>query len=101
MALPIAMHQPPHPGEFITGVYLEPCALSLRQVAERLGVSASTFQRLVTSKSRVTPDMALRLSAVLGRSPESWLALQDSYDLWEARQRLDLSGLTPMQLMLA
>jgi len=40
MALPIAMHQPPHPGEFIAGVYLEPCALSLRQVAERLGVSA-------------------------------------------------------------
>ncbi len=69
MALPIAMHQPPRPGEFITGVYLEPCALSLRQVAERLGVSASTFQRLVTSKSRVTPDMALRLSALLGRSP--------------------------------
>lgn len=99
MALPIAMHQPPHPGEFIAGVYLEPCGLSLRQVAERLGVSASTFQRLVTSKSRITPDMALRLSVVLGRSPESWLALQDIYDLWEARQRLDLSGLTPMELM--
>lgn len=98
MELPIAMHEPPHPGEFIAGVYLEPCSLTLRQVAERLGVSASTFQRLVTGKSRVTPDMALRLSAVLGRSPGSWLALQDSYDLWEARQRLDLSGLSPMEL---
>jgi plasmid maintenance system antidote protein VapI len=43
--------------------------------------------------------MALRLSKVLGRSPESWLSLQDSYDLWEARHRLDLSGLTPMQLL--
>lgn len=99
MAQPIAMHQPPHPGEFIAGVYLEPCELSIRKVAERLGVSASTFQRLVASKSRVTPDMALRLSKVLGRSPESWLALQDSYELWEARQRLDLSGLTPMELL--
>ena len=99
MELPIAMHQPPHPGEFIAGVYLEPCELSLRHVAERLGVSASTFQRLVACKSRVTPDMALRLSKVLGRSPESWLSLQDSYDLWEARHRLDLSGLTPMQLL--
>ena len=47
------MHNPPHPVEFIEGVYLEPCELSIRQVAERLGVSASTFQRLVAGKSRV------------------------------------------------
>ena len=92
------MHNPPHPGEFIEGVYLEPCELSIRQVAERLGVSASTFQRLVACKSRVSPDMALRLSRVLGRSAESWLSMQDSYDLWQARQCLDLSGLTPIEL---
>jgi addiction module HigA family antidote len=95
------MHNPPHPGEFIQGVYLEACELSIRQVAERLGVSASTLQRLVTGKSRVTPDMALRLSRVLGRSAESWLAMQDGYDLWQARQSLDLSGLTPMELTAA
>ena len=89
------MHNPPHPGEFIEGVYLEPCELSIRQVAERLGVSGSTFQRLVAGKSRVSPDMALRLSQVLGRSAESWLAMQDSHDLWQARQRLDLSALPP------
>ena len=76
MDRPIAMHEPPHPGEFIGGVYLEPCSLTLRQVAERLGVSASRFQRLVTGKSRVTPDMAL----------------QDNYDLWEAQQRLEFGG---------
>ena len=78
------MHNPPHPGEFIEGVVLEPCELSIRQVA---------------GKSRVSPDMALRLSRVLGRSAESWLAMPDSHDLWQARQRLDLSGLTPMELM--
>ena len=92
------MHNPPHPGESLEGVYLEPCELSIRQVAKRLGVSGSTFQRLVAGKSRVSPDMALRLSRVLGRSAESWLAMQDSYDLWHARQRLDLSALTPMEL---
>jgi plasmid maintenance system antidote protein VapI len=47
------MHNPPHPGEFIEGVYLEPCGLSIRQVAERLDVSASTFQRL--DLSALTP----------------------------------------------
>jgi addiction module HigA family antidote len=70
------MHNPVHPGEFIEGVSLEPCELSIRQVAERLGVSASTLQRLVVGKSRASPDMALRLSRVLGRSAESWLAMQ-------------------------
>jgi antitoxin HigA-1 len=83
----MVMHNPPHPGEFIEGVVLKPCAISIRQVAARLGVSASTFQRLVAGKSRVSPDMELRLSRVLGRSPESWLALQDRHDLWQARQR--------------
>lgn len=92
------MHNPPHPGEFIEGVYLEPCGLSIRQAAERLDVSASTLQRLIAGKSRVSPDMALRLSRVLGRSAESWLTLQVSHDLWQARQRLDLSALSPMEL---
>ena len=55
------------------------------------------WARLVAGKSRITPDMALRLSRVLGRSAESWLSLQDSHDLWQARQRLDLSALTPME----
>jgi addiction module HigA family antidote len=81
------MHNLPHPGTFIEGVYLEPCALS-----------TATVQRLVASKSSVSPDVALRLSRVLGRSAESWLAMQDSFDLWQARQSLDLSGLTPMEL---
>jgi len=78
---------------------VEACELSIQQVAEHLGPSASTFQRLVPRKSRVAPDLALRRSAVLGRSPESWLALQDSTNLWEARKKLDLSGLTPMELV--
>ena len=59
----------------------------------RLQVSASTLQRLISCQSRLTPDMALRLSRVVGRSAESWLALQDHHDLWSKRQQLDLSGL--------
>ena len=70
-------------------------------MAERLDVSASTLQRLIAGKSRVSADMALRLSRVLGRSAESWLTLQDSHDLWQARQRLDLSALSPMELKAA
>lgn len=84
------MHNPPHPGEFISSVYLEPYGVSLRKLAERLDVVPSTLARLVRGQSAVTPEMALRLSIAIGRSPESWLAMQHNYDLWQARRRVDL-----------
>ncbi|MGB6006816.1 HigA family addiction module antitoxin [Castellaniella sp.] len=88
------MHNPPHPGEFISAIYLEPSGISGRELAENLGVAASTLSRVLNGSSRVTPEMALRLSKALGRSPESWLAMQDAHDLWFARQRVDLQGVS-------
>lgn len=87
----MGMHNPPHPGEFIREVYLAPFQLSARQVAAKLKVAPSTFNRILNGESKVTPEMALRLSKTLGRSPESWLALQHNYDLWRARRRVDLT----------
>ena len=66
----MAMHNPPHPGEFIIQVYLDPNNLSGRELAGKLGVAASTLNRIFTGTSRITPEMALRLSKALGRSPE-------------------------------
>lgn len=97
----MAMHNPPHPGEFIETVYLETSGLSGRQLAERLGVAASTLNRILKGKSNITPEMALRLSKVLGRTPESWLVMQDNYDLWQAKQKLNLSDLQPMDFATA
>jgi addiction module HigA family antidote len=94
----MTMHNSPHPGEFIIGVYLDPNGISGREFADKLDVSASTLSRVLKGSSRVTPEMALRLSKSLGRSPESWLAMQDSYDLWQARQRLDLQQVGKLQL---
>ena len=73
----MTIHNPPHPGEFIREIYLEELAVSARMVAEKLMVSPSTFTRLLNGKSGVTPEMALRLSKVLGRSAESWLMMQN------------------------
>jgi len=87
----MAMHNPPHPGEFIRATYIEPFDVSIRSLAENLGVSASTLARVVAERSAVSPEMALRLSKALGRSPESWLAMQDNYDLWQARKSANLS----------
>jgi len=92
----MAMYNPPHPGEFINDVYLEPLGVTSRNVALRLKVSPSTFSRLIKGQSSISPGMALRLSKCLGRSPESWLLMQDSYDLWQAKQSVDLSGIEPL-----
>ena len=91
------MENPPHPGEFISEVFLGPSGMSGRELALRLGVNPSTLQRLLAGSHRVSPEMALRLSAVLGRSAESWLAMQDAHDLWQARENVDISGLTPLE----
>jgi antitoxin HigA-1 len=94
----MGMHNPPHPGEFIREVYLEPFGLSARHVAAKLKVSPSTFNRVLTGESNVTPEMALRLSKTLGRSPESWLTMQYNYDLWQAKQRVNLAEVQRLEL---
>lgn len=92
------MHNPPHPGEFIIEVYLQPFGVSGRELAKQLDVSASTLSRVLSGASRVTPEMALRLATALGRSAESWLAMQDAHDLWLLRQSLDLDRVRPLRL---
>ncbi len=86
----MSMHNPPHPGEFIREVYLEPLGLSYRTVAAKLKVAPSTFNRLIKGQSNISSEMALRLSKTLGRSPESWLIMQNNYSLWQAKQKLNL-----------
>ncbi|WP_275097506.1 HigA family addiction module antitoxin [Sedimenticola hydrogenitrophicus] len=84
-------HNPMHPGEFIKRVYLEPFALGSNELARKLKVSSGLVSRLLNGKTDVSPAMALKLSKVLGRSPESWLLMQDNFNLWQARQTIDLS----------
>ena len=94
----MSMYDPPHPGEFIREVYLDPLEVSSRTVAAKLKVSPSTLTRLLNGQSSVTPEMALRLSKTLGRSPESWLAMHfRSYDLWQMRQHFDVDQVEKLE----
>ena len=93
----MTMHNPPHPGDFIRTTYFEPFDISIRSLAERLDVSPSTLTRIVSTSSGVSPEMALRLSKALGRSPESWLAMQHNFDLWQAKRSADLSDVQKIQ----
>ena len=87
----MSMHNPPHPGEFIRETYIDPFDISIRSLAESLGVAPSTLTRIVSMRSGISPEMALRLSKALGRSAESWLAMQHNFDLWQAKKTADLS----------
>lgn len=93
----MTMHDPPHPGEFIWETYLEPFGVSVRALADSLGVAASTINRIINGQSGISPEMSLRLSKGLGRSPESWLAMQRNFDLWNARKTTDLSDVIPLR----
>ena len=94
----MAMHNPPHPGEFIQATYMAPFGLSCRYLAEQLDVAASTLNRVLKSQSGVSPEMALRLSKALGRSPESWLSMQDAYDLFQAKKGVKLHRVQKVRL---
>ena len=97
----MAMFNPPHPGAFIQEVYLEPNGMSGRELALKLGVAASTLSRVLKEASGVSPEMALRLSKALGRSAESWLTMQDNYDLWQAKQTIDLGNVSKIEFKYA
>ena len=87
------MYNPPHPGEIIREFCIEPLGLSVTEAANALGVTRKTLSALLNGRSGVSPEMALRLSKVFGRTPEGWLRLQLQFDLWKTEQSVDMRGL--------
>ena len=81
------MHNPPHPGEVLRELCLEPLEISVTDAAEALGVSRKTLSSILNGRSGISPEMAIRLSKAFDTSPESWLNQQMQYDLWIAEQR--------------
>ena len=88
----IQQHNPMHPGAFIKRVYLTPFDIASNELARKLQGSPGLISRLINGKTDVSPAMALKLSTVLGRSPESWLLMQDNYDLWLVKQEIALQN---------
>lgn len=92
------MHNPPHPGEIIKTLCLEPLGLTVTEAAKALGVSRKTLSSLINGRSGVSPEMAVRLAIAFNTSPESWLNQQIQYDLWQVkrqRKRLKVHRLVP------
>lgn len=87
MAATFRMHNPPHPGEILRQLCLEPLGLTVTEVAEGLGVSRKTLSSILNSRASVSPEMAVRLSLAFGTSAESWLNHQLQYDLWQVQKQ--------------
>lgn len=85
--MPVPMHNPPHPGEIIRELCLEPLGLSVTDAAAGLGVSRKTLSSIINGRAGISPEMALRLAIALDTTPESWLNQQMQYDLWLAKQQ--------------
>ena len=77
------MHNPPHPGEILSELWLKPLELSVTATAEKLHISRKTLSEIVNGKASVSPEMAMRFEIAFGKSAESWLAHQSAYDLWQ------------------
>lgn len=80
------MHNPPHPGEILKELCLDPLGLTITEAAKALDVSRKTLSAIVNGRASITPEMAVRLSIAFGTSSESWLNQQVQYDLWHAEQ---------------
>ena len=83
----LKMHSPPHPGEILKELCLEPLGLTVSAAAKALDVSRKTLSSILNRRASITPEMALRLSIAFNTTAESWLMQQVQYDLWRAEQR--------------
>ena len=81
------MHNPPHPGQVLKMLCLEPLKLSVTETAKALGISRKTLSAILNGRAGISPEMAVRLSMAFGTSAESWLNQQTHYDLWHAERR--------------
>lgn len=82
---------PPHPGEILKELYLEPLNLSITEAAKGLQVTRKTLSMLVNCHAGVSAEMALKLAKAFKTTPESWLNLQQQYSLWESEKKVDTS----------
>ena len=84
------MNNPPHPGKFLKQCYLEELNLTVTKTAEMLGISRVSLSEIINCKSRITAEMAIKLSKAFSTSPEFWANMQSSYDLWQAIQKVNV-----------
>jgi antitoxin HigA-1 len=85
---PKVERRPTHPGELFRDIVLAELKLSVSEAARQLGVSRQTLHAIMSGRSAVTAEMALRFGKFCGNGPGLWLRMQQAFDLWEAQANL-------------
>ena len=80
------MHNPPHPGDILRELCIEPLGLTVTGAAEALGVSRKTLSAILNCRAGISPEMAIRLAKAFDTTAESWLNQQMHYDLSQAHK---------------
>jgi addiction module HigA family antidote len=90
--------RPTHPGEMLREDFMPDYDLNTTSLAKALGVSRQTINEILRERRAISPAMALRLSRLFSNSPEFWLNVQHSWDLWDSEQRYskELSQIQPL-----
>ncbi len=92
------MHNPPHPGEILKTVYLDEVGMTITDAARALGVTRKTLSSIINEKCGISTEMALRLSKAFDTTPELWLNMQQSYDLWHTSKTFDPSSIESLRI---
>lgn len=92
------MFNPSHPGEILKDLYLPDYNLSVTAFALKLGVSRTTASELVNCKNGISAEMALKLAKAFGTSAQYWLNMQQAYDLWLAKQSVNLDNVEIIEM---
>lgn len=81
-------YNPPHPGEVLRGLDMEPAGLTVSAVAKQLGVDRKTVSRIVNGRAAISAQMAILLAKAFNTTPQLWMNMQSNYDLWHASQAM-------------
>lgn len=90
--------QPTHPGEILREDVIPAVKQPITRIAEGLGVSRQHLHDILAERRPVSPEMAVRLTAMFGSSVETWLRLQASYDAWQAERTVDVSSIPRLEM---
>jgi len=82
----MTMVNPTHPGEVLREDVIAALGLSVKEAAQRLGVSRVALSRVINGRVAISPDLALRLEAAGISTADMWLTLQLHYNLAQARR---------------
>lgn len=75
--------KPTHPGEILREDILPSLGMNQSEFSKRLHVSRQTISELLREQRSLTPDIAIRLSRLVGGTASGWLRMQQAVDLWE------------------